>query len=40
MLAGTRVWKRQGIDFPLEPLERAWPHGHRDFCPVRRNLEF
>lgn len=26
----TRSWKRQGIDFPLEPLKGIWPWGQLD----------
>lgn len=25
MMATTRNWKRQGMNSPLEPLEREWP---------------
>lgn len=35
-----RIGNRQRIDFPLEPLKRAWPCGYLDCSPVIQIVEF
>lgn len=40
MLAATRSWKRDVMDYPLEPLERAQPWQRSDLDPVALISDF